>query len=84
MKMKQYPKYKDSGVPWIDRVPENWDVLPNRAVFEERNTRGMDREDLLSVTIKRGVIKQKELIKTHISLAILSITKCFGISQTLL
>ena len=64
MKLKQYPKYKDSDLPWIERIPEHWDVLPNRAVFKERNTRGMDQEDLLSVTIKRGVIRQKELIES--------------------
>ncbi|MBU1121176.1 MAG: restriction endonuclease subunit S [Candidatus Omnitrophica bacterium] len=64
MKLKQYPKYKDSDLPWVERIPEHWDVLPNRAVFEERNTRGMDQEELLSVTIKRGVIRQKELIES--------------------
>ncbi len=64
MKLKQYPKYKESVLPWIEKIPEHWDVLPNRAVFEERNTRGMIDEDLLSVTIKRGVIRQKELIES--------------------
>lgn len=64
MKLEQYPKYKESGVPWIKEIPEHWDVLPNRAIFEERNIRGMIDEDLLSVTIKRGVIRQKELIES--------------------
>ena len=64
MKLKSYPKYKDAGLPWIDQIPEHWNVLPNRAVFEERNTRGMGREELLSVTIKRGVLRQKELIES--------------------
>ena len=22
--MKRYPKYKDSGVEWIDKIPEQW------------------------------------------------------------
>lgn len=64
MKLEQYPKYKESGVPWIKKIPLHWDVLPNRAIFEERNIRGMIDEDLLSVTIKRGVIRQKELIES--------------------
>jgi type I restriction enzyme, S subunit len=64
MKLKQYPKYKKSELPWIEQLPNHWEVLPNRAVFEERNTRGMDEEELLSVTIKRGVIRQKELIES--------------------
>ncbi len=24
MKLKQYPKYKDSGVQWIGEIPESW------------------------------------------------------------
>jgi type I restriction enzyme S subunit len=64
MKLKQYPEYKESGLPWIKKIPVHWDVLPNRAIFEERNTRGMIDEDLLSVTIRRGVIHQRELIES--------------------
>lgn len=64
MKLKQYPKYRKSSLPWVEKIPEHWDVLPNRAVFEERKTSGMIDEELLSVTIKRGVIRQKELIKS--------------------
>lgn len=64
MRLKQYPEYKESGLPWVEQIPEHWKVLPNRAIFEERNTKGMDGEDLLSVTIKRGVIRQKELIES--------------------
>ncbi|MBT7237647.1 restriction endonuclease subunit S, partial [Candidatus Woesearchaeota archaeon] len=26
MKLKQYPKYKDSGVQWIGEIPEEWEV----------------------------------------------------------
>ena len=26
MKLKQYPKYKDSGVQWIGKIPEGWKV----------------------------------------------------------
>ena len=64
MKLKQYPKYKKSDLPWLELIPEHWHVLPNRAIFEDRNTRGMDNDDLLSVTIKRGVIRQKELVES--------------------
>ena len=24
--LKAYPKYKDSGVPWLGKVPEHWDI----------------------------------------------------------
>ena len=29
---KPYPAYKDSGVEWLGKVPEHWDVLPLRSV----------------------------------------------------
>lgn len=31
--LKPYPEYKDSGVPWLGRIPAHWAVLPNRAIF---------------------------------------------------
>lgn len=60
--MKPYPKYKDSGSPWIGRVPEHWDCLPHRAVFEEIKEQGHIDEPLLSVTISKGIIRQADLL----------------------
>lgn len=34
--LKAYPAYKDSGVPWLDEVPEHWDVRRIRNVAEMR------------------------------------------------
>jgi len=28
MRLKPYPEYKDSGVPWLGRIPKNWEVAP--------------------------------------------------------
>lgn len=30
--MKQYPKYKDSGVSWIGEIPEGWTAVPIYAI----------------------------------------------------
>lgn len=60
---KPYPKYKDSGVSWLGNVPEHWELLPNRAVFSEVIERGFIDEQMLSVTITRGVIRQSDLLK---------------------
>ena len=51
-----YPEYKDSGLPWLGRIPAHWDCLPHRAVFEEIKEQGHVHEPLLSVTISKGVI----------------------------
>ena len=28
MKLPRYPKYKDSGVEWLGKVPEHWRCKP--------------------------------------------------------
>lgn len=61
--LRQYPAMKDSGVEWLGEVPEHWEVLPNRALFDEIKDRDYPDEQLLSVTIKKGVIRQATLLK---------------------
>lgn len=60
---KKYENYKKTNIDWLDEIPSNWDMLPNRAIFKERITRNCDNEELLSVTIKNGVIRQAQLLK---------------------
>ena len=60
---KKYENYKKTNIDWLDEIPSNWDMLPNRAKFKERITRNCDNEELLSVTIKNGVIRQAQLLK---------------------
>jgi len=60
--LKSYPATKDSGVPWLGEVPEHWEVLPNRAVFEEVKEPDHPDEAMLSVTIAKGVIRQDALL----------------------
>ena len=60
--LKPYSKYKDSGVPWLGEVPEHWEVLPGRTLFREINDRDHPNEELLSVTISRGVVRQADLL----------------------
>ena len=61
--LKHYPHMKGSDVEWLGAVPRHWDVLPNRAIFSEINDRGYSREQMLAVTISRGVIPQKALLE---------------------
>ena len=60
--LKPYPDYKDSGVPWLGEVPKHWEVLPNRALFAEVKERDHPEEQMLSVTITKGVIRQQALL----------------------
>mgnify|MGYP001567447253 CR=1 FL=1 len=60
--LKPYPSMKDSGAPWLGKVPEHWDVLPNRALFTEVKERDHPSEQMLSVTITKGVIRQQAFL----------------------
>jgi type I restriction enzyme, S subunit len=60
--LKPYTEYKESGQVWLGDIPKHWEILPNRAIFEEVKERGHPDEEMLSVTIKQGVILQKTLL----------------------
>jgi type I restriction enzyme S subunit len=53
---------KDSGVEWLGEVPEHWEVLPCRAILNERDERNNNyRSDYyLSLVAGRGVIPYDE------------------------
>ncbi|MGX9987140.1 restriction endonuclease subunit S [Soonwooa purpurea] len=58
--MKRYEAYKDSGVDWIGEIPEGWEVLSNKYIFNLKKSQVGKRSneyDLLSLTLK-GVIKR--------------------------
>ena len=55
-----YLSYKPSGMPWLDDVPEHWDVRRGKALLvpvDIRSTTG--GEELLTVSAQRGVIPRK-------------------------
>lgn len=58
-----YPSYKETSIPWLGKVPEHWEVLPGRSVFREINVRSYPNEQMLSVAIKSGVLRQVELLE---------------------
>ncbi len=62
-KLQPYTKYQPVNYDYVSQLPEGWLLLPNIAIFRERIERGHENEELLSVTIGRGVIKQSELDK---------------------
>lgn len=63
MKLTPYPEYKDTGTPWIGKIPSHWEIVRNRSVFAERKTQGYINEELLSVTINNGILRQSDLLK---------------------
>lgn len=61
--LQPYKKYNAIAYDYATQLPDGWQLLPNIAVFQERIERGYENEELLSVTIGRGVIKQTDLDK---------------------
>lgn len=60
--LKPYAEYKESGHRWLGSVPKHWSVLSNRALFDEVKDRNHPKEEMLSVTITRGIVRQKVLL----------------------
>jgi len=59
--LKPYPEYRHSSQTWFGNVPQHWSVLPNRVLFAEMKDRNHPDEEMLSVTIKRGVQMTSEM-----------------------
>jgi type I restriction enzyme S subunit len=60
--LKPYQEYRESGLPWLGRVPTHWDVRPTFGAFvpnQERND-GMTEKTVLSLSYGRIVIKPAE------------------------
>ncbi|PKD17614.1 restriction endonuclease subunit S [Salegentibacter salinarum] len=56
--LQKYPAYKDSGVEWLEEVPEHWELRRLGSRFEERKTKVSDKDfPPLSVT-KNGIFPQ--------------------------
>ncbi len=60
--LQQFEEYKESGQEWLGLLPRHWSVLPNRALFNEVNDRNHPDEEMLSVTITRGIVRQSTLL----------------------
>ncbi len=58
--LKPYPKYKDSGLPWLGEVPGHWDSRRMKFLFKERTEKGFPNEPLLAATQSKGVVRKED------------------------
>ena len=58
--MAEYREYKNSGIPWIGRIPSHWEILPLRAFLESTSNKGHEDMPLLSVTREKGIVLRGE------------------------
>src|SRR5439155_16017806 len=58
--LKTYPVIKDSGVPWLGKVPEHWELRRTKRLLRERVQKGLPEEPLLAATQTRGVVRKEQ------------------------
>jgi type I restriction enzyme S subunit len=55
MQLRPYPEYKESGQPFLGKIPAHWDVFRNGRLFSQRNETGFGELPILEVSLKTGV-----------------------------
>ena len=58
MKLAPYPEYKDSGAPWLGKIPAHWESRKLRNMLTPVSDRNRPDLPLLSVVREKGVIKR--------------------------
>ena len=54
---------KDSGVEWMGRIPEHWEVVPSKALFRNCDERRKEGDVQLTASQKYGMISQEEYMR---------------------
>lgn len=62
VEIRRYRKYKDSGVPWLGRIPDHWLVVRSKRLFRERKERARATDEQLTASQKYGIINQQEFM----------------------
>lgn len=55
-----YPEYKDSGLPWLGRIPKHWNQRSLWSLSKPREEKNPGNLPLLSVFLYLGVIKYED------------------------
>lgn len=58
--LKPYSEYKDSGLPWLGRVPGHWGMRRTKVLLRERVEKGFPHESLLAATQSKGVVRKED------------------------
>ncbi|MEW6625150.1 MAG: restriction endonuclease subunit S, partial [Bacillota bacterium] len=55
-RLKPYDEYKETGLLWLNSVPEHWQLKKIKHLFTERVEKGYPEEPLLAATQTKGVV----------------------------
>jgi type I restriction enzyme S subunit len=67
--MKPYPKYKTTNIPWLQEVPEGWEVQGARVLFGENSKSNVEMETSNALQFQFGEIIQKKRLETDENLS---------------
>ncbi len=59
MSLATHIHYKDSGVVWLGKVPNDWEISQSRRLFALRNERANSEDEQLTASQEHSVIPQK-------------------------
>jgi type I restriction enzyme S subunit len=59
--LEPYSAYKDSGVPWLGKVPAHWDLRSLASLTSAISQRGRPDLPLLSVVREKGVTERSTM-----------------------
>ena len=48
MQFKQYPSYKNSGVEWLGDVPEHWQIVRTKDIFNHRKEEALEDDEIVT------------------------------------
>lgn len=48
MQFKQYPNYKNSGVEWLGDVPEHWQIVRTKDIFNHRKEEALEDDEIVT------------------------------------
>jgi len=58
MKFHPYPEYKDSGVPWLGKIPAHWDIKPGMAFISQRKEKNVGMKESTVLSLLRANSRQ--------------------------
>lgn len=64
MKLAPYPEYKDSGVPWLGKIPAHWELHRGKWLFQKME-RPVRPQDEVVTCFRDGTVTLRKLRRTR-------------------
>jgi type I restriction enzyme, S subunit len=63
--LKPYPAMRETGIGWLEEIPEHWEILPGRSCIYEKHESniGMVEDTVLSLSYGQIIVKPKEKLR---------------------